>query len=225
MWWVRRISTIGLAVMLASCGSSGFDTENGGDQLVLSFQGFSGDGLTQADFVGNTSADVDVCQFFCITTDIIQQTLEQEPYTSTRAIASFTNTGKSDILIDRYTVTIPGSGIPERVSTISERVAGGRCANGLSCASDLECGVGGTCERTTSSFEILLVDQTTKDLVRSGTCAEVSLNPLTITPGTIIPETLAIQVSFSGSDNTGERFNVRAGYEAIFFDFDNCPEN
>lgn len=220
-WLLRGMVSIGLATLLVGCGSGGFDTENGGDQLVLSFQGFSGEGLDQADFVGSTSADVDVCQFFCIQTDVIQQSLEQEPYTSTRAMATFGNTGKSDILIDRYTVTLPGSGIPERVSAISERVAGGRCSSGLACASDRDC-ESGTCDHESSAFEILLIDQTTKDLLRSGTCPTVTLNPITITPGDIVPETLPIQVRFSGSDNTGERFNLSAGYEAVFYNFDNC---
>jgi len=222
MRWLRGISTVVLLMALVSCGSSGFDTEDGSDQLVLSFQGFTGEGLEQADFVGSTSGDVDVCQFFCIDTDIIQQSLQAEPYTSTRAIAMFGNAGKSDILIDRYTVTIPGSGIPERVSSISERVTGGRCSSsGAACASDTDCG-GDSCEHATSAFEILLVDQTTKDLVRSGTCPAVTLNPPAIIPGSIFPETLPIQVRFSGSDSTGERFNLSAGYEAVFADFDNC---
>jgi hypothetical protein len=223
MRWLRGIFTIGLAMVLASCGSSGFDGENGTDQLVLSFQGFSGESITQADFVGNTSADIDVCIGFCGTSILMQQELTVEPYTSARTVASFGNAGKSDILIDRYTVTIPGSGIPSRTTSISERIIGGRCANGSSCATDGDCGgtAGGGCSHETSSFELLLVDIGTKDLARSGTCLQ--LNPdFTFTPGTVVPETMQIEVSFSGSDATGERFNVSSGLSATFADFDNC---
>ena len=105
MRWLRGISTIGLAMVLASCGSGGFDGQDGTDQLVLSFQGFSGESITQADFVGNTSADIDVCGGVCV----METEITAEPYTSARAVASFGNTGKSDILIDRYTVTIAGT--------------------------------------------------------------------------------------------------------------------
>jgi hypothetical protein len=202
---------------LVSCGSSGFDGPDGSDQLVLSFLGFDSEGIDQADFVGNTSADIDVCLGICGDSG----DLMAEPYTSARAVATFGNTGKSDILIDRYTVTIPGSGVPARTVSVNERVTGGRCPNGDSCADDSECGIGTRCSREPSSFEVLLISLETKDLVKSGNCP--MLNPdLTFTPGTVFPETMQVQVAFSGSDATGERFNVTAGLSATFADFDNC---
>lgn len=220
MRWLRGISTIGLAMVLASCGSSGFDGPNGTDQQVLTFLGFSGGEIQQADFVGSTSSDVDVCQGLC-TSGSTGGDVMAEIFTSTRAFATFLNNGKSDILIDRYTVAYPGTGVPDRTVTVNQRITGGRCPNGRSCATNLECGALGGCTHETSGFEILLVPIPAKELLRSGDCPDL----LTLTPGTIIPETLPIEVRFSGSDATGERFNVSVGYEGVFGNFDNCDSS
>jgi hypothetical protein len=222
-WLLRGITTIVLAFSLGSCGDSGFDTSNGGDQLVLQFTGFSAEQIEQADAVFETSADIDVCLGFC-TQNIFQSTdLEIEPYGSTRVLANFTNAGKSDILIDEYTVTIPNSGVPPRKATISQRVFGRRCFDGSACASDFDCGEG-TCAQSESSFDILLVDLVTKDLARVGECAEIDFVNQVIIPQTVVESTLQINITFSGSDNTGERFNLSAGYSGTFANYDNCED-
>ena len=43
-----------------------------------------------------------------------------------------------------------------------------------------------------------------------------------ILPGTVIPQTFQTNITFSGSDESGERFTVDAGLAADFFDANNC---
>ena len=50
---------------IAGCGGSGFDTTGGTDNLTMQFLGFTGEGIMQEDYVGNTSADVDICASIC----------------------------------------------------------------------------------------------------------------------------------------------------------------
>ena len=56
---------VGMLMGVAGCGSGS------GDDLILSFQGFNGEEITQQDSVGATSADVDVCQDPCLEGDDI----------------------------------------------------------------------------------------------------------------------------------------------------------
>lgn len=198
-----------LMVTVAGCGSGG------GDDLILSFQGFSGEEITQEDSVGSTSADVDVCQDPCLEGD----TIVGEPYTQTRLNAVFVNQGKSDIILDRITVSVPDSGIPDRTQSISARVIGGRCESNpeQKCAFDDECS-GGSCLHQSTTVNFLLYDFLFKDLVVSGQC------PTSDSPGSVIAQTLDVKLTFSGTDETEERFTVRARYQSTFADFDNCGE-
>jgi hypothetical protein len=211
------------------CGSSGFSGSDGSDQLTMSFQGFSSEGLAQEDFVGNTSADVDVCPTICAFTGIFEN-IEFETFTSTRAIAMFVNQGFADIRLDRYTVSIPGSGLPSRTVETSAILPGGTCSNSPSthCAGDGDCGIGGQCIHEEVGIEILLFDFSDKVLmVGDAECPQLALvdGIPVILPGTVVPQTFQTNVTFSGSDESGERFTVDAGLAADFFDANNCDSS
>ncbi len=229
MWWLTKgcvvLGTCGL-LALAGCGSSGFDG-SGTDALTMQFLGFSGEGLDQQDLVGATNADVDVCPSLCnIGGDLLE--IEFEEFTQTRANAVFMNMGASPILLDRYTVAIPGSGVPTRTGTISVILPGGRCSDspGTQCADDGQCGPQAICEHVETPVEVMLFDFVTKELVRGdGTCPSIDFNTGEIFPGTVVPQTYQTNVTFSGSDATGERFTITAGMVAGFFDANNCEDS
>jgi hypothetical protein len=213
-------------LVLAGCGSSGFDTNGGTDSLTMQFIEFNGDNIMQEDFVGNTSADVDVCQSICsIGGDLVD--VEFEDFTETHANAVFMNMGQSPILLDKYTVTIPGSGIPSQTATISAILPGGIC-NGTSqpCGTDSQCTLNGepnTCEHVQTPVEILLYSFVTKELVRGDRrCPEIDPDTLMLIPGTVVPVTYQTDVTFSGSDQSGKRFTIKTGLLGGFFDANNC---
>jgi hypothetical protein len=192
----------------------------------MSFQGFTGDGIDQQDTVGNTSADVDVCPTICDFGEggiFGDETFEA--FTQTRANALFINNGTADILLDRYTVSIPGSGIPDRTVNVAALLLGGRCSNSPTthCGLDSDCGLAVNCDQTETSVEILLYDFIDKQLiVGDGRCPGVDPETGNPIPGNVVPQTLQTNVTFSGSDESGERFTVKAGLVAGFFDANNC---
>jgi hypothetical protein len=208
------------------CGSSGYDGPGGTDSLTMSFQGFTGEGLEQQDFVGNTSADVDVCPTICAFTGLFED-VEFETFTATRANALFVNNGTADIRLDRYTVSIPGSDLPSRTVETAAIIPGGRCDDSPTqhCGSDSDCGVTGNCVHQEVAVEILLYDFSDKLLIRGDAqCPQLALvdGLPVILPGTVLPQTFQTDVTFSGSDESGERFTVSAGLAADFFDANNC---
>ena len=226
MRWSRITCVLALSVLIAvaGCGSSGFDGQDGADALTLSFQRFTGEGIEQQDAVGGTSADVDVCQTICGISGIF--TIEFEEFTSTRVNAVFVNRGKADILLDSYTVSIPGSGLPDEDRSVSSLLPGGRCNSDAQrqCAFDSEC-VGGGCIRQETMVDILLYDFVFKELIRGdGECPRLDPNTFLIIPGTVLPQTYQTFLTFSGSDETGERFTISASYLGAFADFNNCEE-
>jgi hypothetical protein len=190
----------------------------------MTFQGFTGEGLGQQDFVGNTSADVDVCQSICaIGGALVDVTFET--FTSTRAFAQFINNGTADILLSKYVVSIPGSNIPSRTVQTAALIQGGRCSSlpTKHCGSDFDCGVGATCDQTETSIEILLYDFTVKELIRGDQrCPRLDPIDLVVVPGTVTPVTYQTNVTFYGSDETGESFTFKTGLVADFFDANNC---
>jgi hypothetical protein len=226
MRWLRAMAGVlgaGLVLGAVGCGSSGFNGQSD-DALTLSFQGFNGDGLTQEDFVGNTSADVDVCASICsVSGDFLN--IEFESFTSTRANAVFVNNGTADILLDSYTVSIPGSDIPPRVANIAALIPGGRCVGSPTthCGFDSDCGFADTCDHVEVPVEILLFDFTVKELIRGDkTCPTVDVIDKLIRPGTVVPQTYQTNVKFTGSDETGQDFSINTGLVADFFDANNC---
>lgn len=210
MRWLRgtRGLWVVLTVFLAACGS-GSD-----DELTLAFQGFSGEGITQADAVNPNSADVDVCQFLCLSGDNI----EIEPYTQTRINAIFVNRGKADIVLDSYVVSVPGSGVGAQQRFLSARIPGGRCTSDsqLQCAFDDDCRAG-LCVHQETSVEILLFDFNFKSLVVDGQCPTLE-DPI----GSVISSTRDVNITFHGEDETDEGRTVSAQYTATFDNFDSC---
>lgn len=228
-WMSRTAMVMGCVALLAlaGCGGSGFDGR-GTDELTMQFLGFSGEGIDQQDLVGTTDADVDVCPSLCnVGGDLVD--IEFEEFTQTRANAIFMNMGASPILLDTITVAIPGSGLPTRTASVSVILPGGQCSNSTrQCADDSDCGLIGLCEREETPVEILLFDFVAKELVRGDAeCpAIVVVDGIPqVTPGTVVPQTYQTNVTFSGSDATGERFTVKAGMVAGFFDANNCEDS
>ena len=229
MWW-SRVSYCALSltfvVAVVGCGSSGFEGQPGDDALTMSFIGFNGDGLTQEDTIGSTFAQVDVCPTICdfgvagIFGDEVF-----ESFTETVANAVFVNNGFADILLDRYSVTIQNSHIPVRTVQTATLLPGGRCSNSPTthCSLDNDCGITGQCEQVETPVQVSLFDFTMKELV-IGDAVCPGVDPATglPTPGTVLPQTKQVNVSFSGTDETGKRFTVNTGLTASFFDANNC---
>jgi len=199
-----------LSVFLAGCGSGG------DDELTLAFQGFSGENIEQSDQVGPNSADVDVCQGICLSGD----SLEAEPFTQTLINAQFVNRGKADIVLDEYTVSVPGSGVADDTRAISARIPGGRCVGQpqRQCGFDDECG-GGICTHDVAEVGVLLFDFNFKSLVVDGQCPSIDDRL-----GSVISRTRDIVITFSGNDETDERRTVTVQYLATFADFDSCNQ-
>jgi hypothetical protein len=177
--------------------------------------------------VFNTGASVDVCQSICAIGGLLID-VDFEAFTETYANAVFVNNGTADILIDRYTVSIPGSGIPSRTVQTAVLVPGGRCAGAstVHCGLDADCGVlGGRCEHDEVSVQVLLYDFTTKELIRGDQrCPTLDPDNLVVIPGNVTPETFQTNVTFSSSDETGERFTIKTGLVGSFFDANNCGD-
>lgn len=226
MRWTR-VSYCALSLTLAlgavGCGSSGFaggDT----DQLTLNFMGFTGEGIEQADLVGTTTADVDVCPTVCEVGDIFTDFMIEE-FTSTRAFAMFLNVGFADILLSKYVVSNPGSGLPDRTVETAVLIPGGRCSNNPAahCSRNADCGLSGICDQTETPIEVLLFDFIDKDLlVDPGPCDTIDPETLMVIPGNVIPRRFQTNVTFFASDESGENFTIDAGLSGQFADFNNC---
>ena len=209
----RRMLIVGMLWLMAGCGSSGTSSQ-GEDGLTMALVGFSGLGIDQADAVNDTAALVDICLGLC--TGGSGGEIEAEPFTPTLVNVIFVNRGKADIVLDQYTVFSPDSGVPMATRSISARLPGGRCLGADSerqCAVDSDCGIPGVCSHSETLVGILLYDLDFKQRVRQGEC-----------PFDIESLTLDTELTFSGSDETGERRTVRAGYVASYDNFDNCDD-
>lgn len=235
MWWTRvSYCALSLIIVLgpAGCGTSGFQGQSGDDALTMSFLGFTGEGIMQQDTVGNTSADVDICQDICsIGAGLLIGQVVFETFTSTTANAQFVNNGTADILISEYTVSTPGLHVPARTVTTAVLLPGGRCSNLPSqhCGFDTDCiatgGTVATCNHEETNVEILLYSLTEKQLiVGDQMCPELDTTtvPFTVIPGNVTPQTHQTDVTFRGSDETGKEFVVNAGLVGTFSDFINC---
>ena len=229
MRWSRVTCCLLSLGFVSGCGSAGFDNGGGTDNFTMTFLGFSGEGIEQQDTVGNlpaTTVGVDVCPTICdfgVAGIFGDEVFEQ--FTETTANAVFVNNGTADILLDRYTINTPGSGVPPRTVTVSALLPGGRCSNNptIHCGLDRDCGLIATCDHVEVPVQILLYDFVFKALV-IGDAVCPGVDPLTglPMPGTVVPQTLQTDVTFSGSDQSGERFTVDTGLVASFFDANNC---
>jgi len=203
-----------LAIVVGGCGST--TGGDGNDATIIRFVSFDGLGLTQADSVRASSADVDVVQNLCEMTGMNGEmnTFSEEPFTQTVANATFRNDQKLDIHLNGYTMHIddPDVGIGDLSYAMSGTIVGGRCSNlpDRSCASDPECIVGlsrGTCTFSeTTVTGLLLVDFDTKE--------HVALS--------VYGRGLPVEIVFTGNDVVGNNYSVRANYTLTFANFCNC---
>jgi hypothetical protein len=221
---------LGALVAFGGCGD-----DRGGDELVLSFQGFTGDISEQEDAVGQNTADVDVCQDICVSGE---GELTGEPFTDTRVGAIFVNQGKADITLESYTLSVfqdlnangvrdpgePGSGVPDMTFSASTLIPGGRCTDNPQekCAFDSECS-SGSCLRQETTVELLLYDFTFKDLVKDGECP-FDLTSGGFTGGSIVSQTYDAIIKFRGVDDANNGYNITESYNSTFANFDNCEE-
>jgi hypothetical protein len=234
MRWFNGWCALVLSVAVA-CGGCGSD--RGEDDLVMSFQGFTGDIGEQSDAVGQNTADVDVCQDICLTDGGSGGDLMAEPYTVTRVGAIFVNQGKADITLENYTISVfrdlngngvrdpgePGSGVPDMTFSASTLIPGGRCDSNpqQKCALDSECL--GRCQRQETTVSLLLYDFTFKDLVKDGECP-FDLDTGTFTGGSIVSQTYEAVITFRGVDDANNNYRVTRSYNSTFDNFDNCDE-
>ncbi|MGH3642012.1 MAG: hypothetical protein ACRDUX_23640 [Mycobacterium sp.] len=232
MWWLRTTTYVmGFCVLvgLVGCGSAGFSGDGSTDELTFTFLGFTGEGIEQQDIVGNTSADVDVCATICdFGEDGIFGDETFESFTQTRAIAQFVNNGTADIRLQRYTVSVPGSGVPPLSVDINIIMPGGRCSNqpNQQCGLDTDCLFGNDCVHDQVDVEVLLFTFAFKELIKGEGKTCPGVDPLTGLPtqGNVVPQTYQTNVTFEASDSTGQGFTVKAGLVAGFFDANNCDD-
>lgn len=208
----RVLMLTGLLWFAVGCGSAGTSSQ-GEDGLTMAFVTFSGLDIAQADTVNETVAQVDLCQDLC-TSSGGGGDLQPEPFTSTAVSAVFVNRGKADIVLDAYTLNVPDSGVPAATRRISARLPGGRCRGAdpqRECADNVDCGVIGACTHTESPVTILLYDFDFKQRTLQGEC-----------PFDVEAVTHDAELTFSGTDEAGQRFTVHTNYVSTFANFDNC---
>jgi hypothetical protein len=202
-----------LAVLATACGSTAED------RLVLQFIRFDGSGITQADQVRETSADVDIAVELCPAA--MGDVPMIEPFTQTIINAVFQNQEGSDILLDGYTTEISDPRLSQANITngkITANIVGGRCSSQADkpCAVDADCLFGATIatcvhsETTVSS--ILLFDFFGKGVIQAVGNAHPE----------ILGQAMTVTVNFFGSDPNRPQ-QTSASYTVTFADFDNCP--
>jgi hypothetical protein len=206
-FWAVVVGALALGTSVVACGGGSADS----DTLVLRFAGFNGIGITQADSVRETSADVDVVQSLCGSGD----TVEAEPFTQTTINAVFVNEEKADIVLDSYTVDLSSvADLGVRTSTLSVLIPGRRCGNSptQSCATDDDCAIGGIPGRCQSSetlvSSLLLVDFNEKFVIGN--------NPEVWGLGS------NIAITFYGHDDAAHSFTIPTSYVVTFDNYNNC---
>jgi hypothetical protein len=202
------ITLVGLS---AGCGDT-----SGTDPLVFHVEGFNSDGLSQADAVGPTAAQVDVVQDLC---GIAQLTAER--FTQTEINAVFSNHEALDIHLEGFSVHVNDSrvGLGDFTGTLTGTIQGGRCSTQTdkTCAIDDDCvqaqqGTTGTTTATcthqlTTVDGIVLFDFAAK--------AQVAGQP------NVWGQALPVTITFFASDAT-QSFQTSGGYLVTFADFNNC---
>jgi hypothetical protein len=204
----RSVTVVALlAALWVGCGSTGSS-----DSLVFQFIAFDGMGITQADSVRETSADVDTTVDCCAFTADGSACTTIERFTQTSINATFRNNEAADITLNGYTVNLgPNSGVGVFQGELSTALLGGRCVGfDQACASNNDCaqlstgGVGTTipCVHSETTVSgILLFDIDTKLHV--------------------IPGTYNVAITFFGSD-ANQSFEAKTSYVVRFDDFNNC---
>jgi hypothetical protein len=196
-WMYGRIAGVTLlATIAAGCGST-----SGDDSLVFQFVAFDGLGITQADAVRQSSADVDIVQGIC-------PSGLAEPFTQTIINATFRNNGAADLQLQKIVIDLgPTAGRATVTHQVSGDLRGGRCSNvDQECSFDADCLIGtsggGTCQHTeTTIFGILLFSFDDK--------------------AHILPGTYSVTITFFSSDSV-HTFRTNTYYVATFANYDNC---
>ena len=220
---MRRLSKLmagvaTLAVLVGGCGSTSND-----DQLVMQFLQWDNTGITQADAVSESSADVDVVQNLC--SSGTGGTPTPEPFTQTVINAIFQNNEGSDIQLQGYRTEISNTLLSQsniNNGVLSTTLPGGRCSSGGStgsappCVTDADCGVlGGTCSHSATTVSgIVLYDIQGKAFIDTISQAHPS----------VLYQATPLKVTFFGSD-PNRSFQVTANYLVTFGDFDNCTSS
>jgi len=201
-----------LALLAGGCGSTG--GAGGDDALVLQFIQWDNTGLTQADSVSESSADVDVVQDICISGD----TPTAEPFTQTVINAIFQNNEGSNILLQSYSTQIGDPRLSQANITngaLSTSLPGKTCAGtGAPCFIDSDCALGvvGSCMPTQTTVSgIVLFDFLGKAFIQT----------VSIDHPEVLGQVTPLKVTFSGSD-PNRSFQISANYSVTFGDFDNC---
>ena len=220
---MRRLSRIMtgvamLAVLGGGCGST--NGAGGNDALVLQFIQWDNTGLTQADSVGESSADVDVVQDECISSG--QATAE--PFTQTVINAIFMNNEGADILLQGYSTKLGDPRLFQANITngaLGTNITGGRCAStNAKCAIDNDCSLGGgalgSCLHTETTVSgIVLFDFQAKAFLD----AFIFGQPQHLD---VLGQAIPMTVTFFASD-PNHSFQISVNYTVTFGDFDNCP--
>jgi len=203
-----------LAVLAGGCGSTG--GAGGDDALVMQFIQWDNTGITQADSVNESSADVDVILNLCPPDGT------PEPFTQTSINAIFQNNEGSDIQLQAYSTQIhfqttdpqaladlARANIPN--GALSTSLQGKTCGGtGARCFVDSDCALGvvGSCQpNQTTVSGIVLVDIFGKAVISQYPGVFYQATPVTVT--------------FSGSD-PNRSFQISVNYQITFGDFDNC---
>ena len=199
-----------LALLAGGCGSTG--GAGGDDALVLQFIQWDNTGLTQADSVGQSSADVDVVQ------DLCPPDGTPEPFTQTEINAIFKNNEGSVILLQSYSTQIGDPRLSQANITngvLSASIPGKTCGGtGAPCFIDSDCALGvvGSCQPTETTVSgIVLFDFLGKAVIQTVSLAHPE----------VLGQVTPLTVTFSGSD-PNRSFQVSASYLVTFGDFDNC---
>jgi hypothetical protein len=195
-----------VAAVVTGCGS----TSGNDDALVFQFVGFDSNGITQADSVRATSADVDVLQDCCVEAED-GSCSDYESFTQTIINATFRNNEAADLHLQQVVIAVGPAG---SVATITHQLGGvlpgGRCSNiDQQCSADADCisassTTAGSCVHTETTINgILLFDFSDKGffLNRQGT--------------------YNVTITFSAFDAV-HTFQTSAGYTVTFADYDNC---
>ena len=206
-----------LAVLAGGCGSTG-GLNGGNDALVLQFIQWDNTGITQADSVGESNADVDVVQDLCPSGTGGAPT--PEPFTQTLINAVLQNNEGSDIQLQHYSTEIGDPRLSQSDildGTLTTNIPGGRCPTGNQCFTDNDCGSGvvGSCQHSQTTVSgIVLFDFVGKEFIYT-----VSLDH-----PEVLGQAIPLKVTFSGSD-PNRSFQITANYLVTFGDFDNCPSS
>jgi len=205
-----------LAVLAGGCGSTG--GAGGDDTLVLQFIHWDNTGLTQADSVGESNADVDVVQDLCRSGTGGVPT--PEPFTQTLVNAIFQNNEGSDIRLQHYSTEIGDPRLSQSNivnGALTRNIPGGRCPSGLACVIDSDCGSGlaGSCQHSQTTVSgIVLFDFVGKEFIRT-----VSLDH-----PEVLGQATPLKVTFFGSD-PNRSFQVIARYLVTFENYNNCTSS